>query len=239
MTTAQGSAASTETGETGGMLQATGLVKSFGLTPALRGADFRVDAGEIVAVMGPSGSGKSTLLHCVSGILAPDSGVVTFDGQDLGLISDRERSEIRRRKFGFIFQFGQLIPELTCLQNVSMPLRLDGLRRKAAEAVASAWLDRLDVASVAAQLPSQVSGGQAQRVAVARALIGGPSVIFADEPTGALDSLQGEKVMQLLTRAVRETGASLVLVTHDSRVAAYSDREVIVRDGRTKSRDGL
>ena len=233
MTAARPSAGGVDTRHPGALLTATGVVKAFGPTPALRGADLTVRAGEIVAVMGPSGSGKSTLLHCVAGILPADAGSVCYAGRDLRVMPDRERSALRRREFGFVFQFGQLIPELTCRQNVSMPLRLDGLGRRAAEAAADQWLERLDVAGAARQLPGQVSGGQAQRVAVARALIGGPSVIFADEPTGALDSLQGEKVMGLLTRAVRETGAALVLVTHESRVAAYSDREVIVRDGRT------
>lgn len=220
------------------LLSATGLVKSFGATPALRGADLVIRPGEIVAVMGASGSGKSTLLQCAAGILPPDAGSVKFDGEDLWALHDRDRTELRRTEFGFIFQFGQLIPELTCLQNVAMPLRLDGLRRKPAEVAAAAWLDRLDVGSAGGSRPGEVSGGQAQRVAVARALIGAPSIIFADEPTGALDTLQGEKVMGLLTRAVRETGAALVLVTHEPRVAAYSDRDVAVRDGRTsESRD--
>lgn len=215
------------------LLSAADLVKSFGPTPALRGADLVIRPGEIVAVMGASGSGKSTLLHCAAGILPPDAGSVLFDGEDLAALTDRDRVELRRTEFGFIFQFGQLIPELTCLQNVAMPLRLGGMRRKPAEVAAGAWLERLDVAQVAGARPAEVSGGQAQRVAVARALIAGPSVIFADEPTGALDTLQGEKVMGLLTRAVRETGAALVLVTHEPRVAAYSDRDVVVRDGRT------
>jgi putative ABC transport system ATP-binding protein len=220
------------------LLNATGLVKSFGVTPALRGADLVIRPGEIVAVMGSSGSGKSTLLHCAAGIVQPEAGSVAFDGEDLTCMSDRDRTELRRTEFGFIFQFGQLIPELTCLQNVAMPLRLDGMRRKPAEVAAAGWLDHLDVGGVAGSKPGEISGGQAQRVAVARALIGGPSLIFADEPTGALDTLQGEKVMGLLTRAVRETGAALVLVTHEPRVAAYSDREVVVRDGRTsESRD--
>lgn len=220
------------------LLNATGLVKSFGVTPALRGADLVIRPGEIVAVMGSSGSGKSTLLHCAAGIVQPEAGSVVFGGEDLTCMSDRDRTELRRTEFGFIFQFGQLIPELTCLQNVAMPLRLDGMRRRPAEVAAALWLDHLDVGGVAGSRPGEISGGQAQRVAVARALIGGPAVIFADEPTGALDTLQGEKVMGLLTRAVRETGAALVLVTHEPRVAAYSDREVVVRDGRTsESRD--
>ncbi len=220
------------------LLSATGLVKSFGVTPALRGANLVIRPGEIVAVMGPSGSGKSTLLHCAAGILPSDAGSVLFRGQKLAAMSDRKRSELRRTEFGFIFQFGQLIPDVTCLQNVAMPLRLDGMRRRAAEAAAAAWLERLDIGPIAGSRPGEISGGQAQRAAVARALIGGPSVIFADEPTGALDTLQGEQVMTLLTRAVRETDAALVLVTHEPRVAAYSDREVVVRDGRTsESRD--
>ena len=231
MSAPQGNPTTVRTGSV--LLSASGLVKSFGLTPALRGADLMIRGGEVVAVMGPSGSGKSTLLQCAAGITPPDSGSVLFDGEELTSMSDRDRSELRRTEFGFIFQFGQLIPELTCRQNVAMPLRLAGVRRKAAEVAAVEWLERLDVGSVAGSEPGQISGGQAQRVAVARALIGGPSVIFADEPTGALDTWQGEKVMGLLTRAVLETGAALVLVTHEPRVAAYSDREVMVRDGRT------
>jgi putative ABC transport system ATP-binding protein len=217
------------------LLQARGLVKSFGGTPALRGAGLEVDAGEIVAILGPSGSGKSTLLHCASGIMPVESGTVRFDGVDLGTRSDTDRSEIRRRNFGFVFQFGQLISELSCLENVAMPLWLDGGQRRAGDTAARAMLERLDVLDVADQSPGTLSGGQAQRIAVARALISDPAVIFADEPTGSLDSLSGEAVMDLLVQAVRDTGAALVLVTHDVRVAAYSDREVLVRDGRTNA----
>ena len=206
---------------------------SFGSTPALRGADLTVDAGEVVAVLGPSGSGKSTLLHCAAGILPPESGSVYYRGVDLADLSDRRRSDLRLREFGFVFQFGQLIAELTCQENVSLPLRLLGQGRRTADGTARHWLERLGVLDLADQRPGQVSGGQAQRVAVARALAHRPSVIFADEPTGALDSLQGEQVMRLLMEAVRETDAALVLITHDTRVAAYSDREIVVRDGRT------
>ncbi|WP_037362688.1 ABC transporter ATP-binding protein [Nakamurella lactea] len=215
------------------ILQASRLAKSFGATQALRGAGLTIDAGEIVAVMGPSGSGKSTLLHCLSGILQPDGGTVTYRGVDLGGLSDRDRSALRRDDFGFVFQFGQLVPELTCLENVALPLRLGGTGRRTAEATATVWLERLEVEEAGRQQPGDVSGGQAQRVAIARALIHDPAIIFADEPTGALDTLQGEKVMQLLSSTVRGSGAALVLVTHEPRVAAYSDREVIVRDGRT------
>ncbi|WP_432852168.1 ABC transporter ATP-binding protein [Amycolatopsis sp. CA-161197] len=216
------------------LLRGTGLTKSFGSTPALADASLAVHAGEVVAVMGPSGSGKSTLLHCLAGIVAPDDGAVHYVGTDLATMSDAHRSALRRRDFGFVFQFGQLVPELSCLENVCLPLRLAGLRRRAAEATAREWLDRLEVGDAAAQRPGDVSGGQSQRVAVARALVTGPRVIFADEPTGALDSLNGERVMGLLMSAVEETGAAVVLVTHEARVAAYSDREVVVRDGRIR-----
>ncbi|MEV4544087.1 ABC transporter ATP-binding protein [Micromonospora echinaurantiaca] len=216
------------------LLVAEDLHRCFGPTRALAGASLRVDRGEVVAVMGSSGSGKSTLLHCLAGIVRPDSGRVLFAGRDLGALSDTERSALRRAAFGFVFQFGQLVPELTCLENVALPLRLDRVARREAERRAAEWLDRLEVAEVAGKRPGEVSGGQGQRVAVARALVTRPQVVFADEPTGALDSLNGERVMRLLTGAARETGAAVVLVTHEARVAAYSDREVVVRDGRTR-----
>jgi len=214
-----------------GVLVATDLHKSFGTTSALRGASMAVRAGEVVAVMGPSGSGKSTLLHCLAGIIKPDQGSVVFDGQDTATLNDAGRSALRRAAFGFVFQFGQLVPELSCLENVALPLRLHGIERREAERTAMEWLQRLEVDAVARSLPGEVSGGEGQRVAVARALVGGPRVVFADEPTGALDSLNGERVMQLLTNSARESGAAVVLVTHEPRVAAHSDREVIVRDG--------
>ncbi|WP_328917960.1 MULTISPECIES: ABC transporter ATP-binding protein [unclassified Streptomyces] len=217
------------------LLVATDVRKTYGPTPALDGADLTIRSGEVVAVMGPSGSGKSTLLHCLAGIVRPDSGQVRYRGRELSAMSDGERSALRRSDFGFVFQFGQLVPELTCLENVAMPLRLSGTKRREAEARAAEWLERLEVTEVAGQRPGQVSGGQGQRVAVARALVGGPRVVFADEPTGALDSLNGERVMRLLTDAAHDTGAAVVLVTHEARVAAYSDREIVVRDG--KSRD--
>ncbi|MFI5616528.1 ABC transporter ATP-binding protein [Streptomyces sp. NPDC051567] len=219
----------------GTLLAATDLRKAYGSTPALDGAEFSIHPGEVVAVMGPSGSGKSTLLHCLAGIVTPDSGSITYAGRELGTMSDTERSALRRGEFGFVFQFGRLVPELTCVENVALPLRLTGVRRKEAERTALHWMERLKVDDLGAKRPGEVSGGQGQRVAVARALVTGPRVIFADEPTGALDSLNGELVMQLLTEAARSTNAAVVLVTHETRVAAYSDREIVVRDG--KSRD--
>ncbi|MEU6311184.1 ABC transporter ATP-binding protein [Streptomyces sp. NPDC047014] len=223
------------TAPAGSLLTATGLRKAYGPTRALDGAEFSVHPGEVVAVMGPSGSGKSTLLHCLAGIVPPDSGSITYAGRELTSLSDAERSALRRTEFGFVFQFGQLVPELTCVENVALPLRLTGVRRKEAERTARGWMERLQVDDLTAKRPGEISGGQGQRVAVARALVTQPRVIFADEPTGALDSLNGELVMQLLTEAARSANAAVVLVTHETRVAAYSDREIVVRDG--KSRD--
>ena len=221
------------------MISARDLHKTYGRTPALAGADFDIATGEVVAIMGPSGSGKSTLLHCIAGIVAPDAGTVLYDGRELSAMSDVERSALRRTDFGFVFQFGQLVPELSCRENVALPLRLDGTPRKDAERRADELLEALEVAGVAKQRPGTVSGGEGQRVAVARALVTDPRVLFADEPTGALDSLNGERVMELLTAAARERGTAVVLVTHEARVAAYSDREIIVRDGRTLSPTGV
>ncbi|MFD5557754.1 ABC transporter ATP-binding protein [Streptomyces sp. NPDC127068] len=219
----------------GSLLTATDLRKTYGPTPALDGAHFSIHPGEVVAVMGPSGSGKSTLLHCLAGIVTPDAGSIQYQGRELSSMSDAQRSALRRSEFGFVFQFGQLVPELTCVENVALPLRLSGVARKPAEAAALDWMRRLEVDDLSDKRPGEVSGGQGQRVAVARSLVTGPRVLFADEPTGALDSLNGERVMELLTDAARSTNAAVVLVTHEARVAAYSDREVVVRDG--KSRD--
>lgn len=218
----------------GSLLAAHDLHKAYGATPALDGASFSVHPGEVVAVMGPSGSGKSTLLHCLAGIITPDSGSITYAGRELSTMSDAERSALRRSEFGFVFQFGQLVPELTCVENVALPLRLNGTRRKTAERTALEWMERLEVDDIGAKRPGEVSGGQGQRVAVARALAASPKVIFADEPTGALDSLNGERVMQLLTDAARSSHVAVVLVTHEARVAAYSDRDITVRDGRAR-----
>ncbi|SDK38417.1 ABC transporter ATP-binding protein [Streptomyces indicus] len=226
---------STQTAPAGSLLTAHDLRKAYGPTAALDGAHFSIHPGEVVAVMGPSGSGKSTLLHCLAGIVTPDSGTITYNGRELSAMSDGERSALRRSEFGFVFQFGQLVPELSCVENVALPLRLNGTKRKEAERAALHWMERLEVDDLAKKRPGEVSGGQGQRVAVARSLVTGPRVLFADEPTGALDSLNGERVMQLLTEAARSTNAAVVLVTHEARVAAYSDREIVVRDG--KSRD--
>ena len=215
----------------GTLIEARDVHKSFGQTPALRGASVAVGRGEILAIMGPSGSGKSTLLHCLAGIFAPDRGEVWFDGNRLDTLEEAARTKLRRTAFGFVFQFGQLVPELTAADNVAMPLLLNRVRRRTAYQTAGTWLEKLGVGDKGGRRTGELSGGEAQRVAIARALALGPKVIFADEPTGSLDSLTGEKVMDLLVSLAREQGTTVIIVTHDARVAAYADRVVMVRDG--------
>ena len=219
------------------LVEARGVQKAFGQTPALRGASVTVRQGEIFAIMGPSGSGKSTLLHCLAGIFTPDRGEVLFDGQLLNTMSEAERTKLRRTAFGFVFQFGQLVPELTATDNVALPLLLNRTKRKVAYKTADTWLDKLGIGDKGGRRTGELSGGEAQRVAVARALALAPKVIFADEPTGSLDSLTGEKVMGLMTGLAREQGTTVVIVTHDARVAAYADRVAMVRDGLVTSVD--
>jgi putative ABC transport system ATP-binding protein len=220
------------------LMAARDLVLSFGSTPALRGASLTVHRGEIVAVMGPSGSGKSTLLHCLAGILVPQEGEVWYNKLRLDALSDDKRSALRRDRFGFVFQTGQLVPELTAEENVALPLLLSGTRRGPAMAAARKWFPTLGLEGLQGRRSGELSGGQAQRVALARGLVADPEVLFADEPTGSLDSMSGELVMDLLTAAARERGTTVVLVTHDARVAAYADREVIVRDGTVTTLTG-
>jgi putative ABC transport system ATP-binding protein len=214
------------------ILSARAIHKRFGLTHALRGADLDIEPGEIVAIMGPSGSGKSTLLHCLAGVIAPDEGQVLLAGKDIGTLSEAARSRLRLTRFGFVFQFGQLLPELTAIDNVSLPLLLVGKGRGEARRDAGDWLERLGIAEQGEKRPAQLSGGQAQRVAIARALAMHPEVLFADEPTGALDSLTAETTMTLMRDEVQAAGTTLVVITHDPRTAAYADREIIIRDGR-------
>ena len=213
-------------------LHASGVAHDYARRPALRGVDLSVAAGEMVAITGPSGSGKSTLLHALCGVLRPDEGEVRLGDEVVTAMSEDARSRLRRTRVGVLFQFGQLIDELTLAENVALPLILE--RRKRAEALetAQAWLTRVGVADLAGELPGEVSGGQAQRAALARALVTNPGVLFADEPTGALDSRAGEAMMELITDVAAEEGLTVVLVTHDARIAAHADREVVLRDGR-------
>ncbi|HJB11291.1 MAG TPA: ABC transporter ATP-binding protein [Candidatus Brachybacterium merdavium] len=218
------------------VLRARRLVKTYGeqstATRALDGVDLDIARADSLAIMGPSGCGKTTLLHVLAGILQPSSGAVDLDGTDLATLSDRRRTRLRREDFGFVFQDGQLLPELTALENVLLPRMLAGTSRKQAAADAALWLDRLGLQGMHARRPGQLSGGQAQRVAIARALAGAPSVVFADEPTGALDQTTGQAVLDVLAQACHRTGASLVMVTHDASVAAVCNRTVAMRDGR-------
>jgi putative ABC transport system ATP-binding protein len=225
----------TESPSSAVLIEARDVVLSFGETPALRGATVAVAAGEILAIMGPSGSGKSTLIHCLAGILTPDAGEIRFEGRRVDTMREGERSALRRDHFGFVFQFGQLVPELSAEENVALPLMLGGARRTDALSEARVWFDRLGLHGAEQRRSGELSGGQAQRVALARGLVGQPEILFADEPTGSLDSLTGEHVMELLVAAAREQGTTVVLVTHDPRVAAYSDREIVVRDGKASS----
>ncbi|MGF7235880.1 MAG: ABC transporter ATP-binding protein [Frankia sp.] len=223
------------TAAAGIIIEARDVVLSFGETPALRGANLSVAAGEMLAIMGPSGSGKTTLLHCLAGILTPATGEVHFAGRRVDTLNEAERSALRRDRFGFIFQFGQLVPELTTEENIALPLLLGGVRRATAVKEAAPWFARLGLDGLQKRRSGELSGGQAQRVALARGLIARPEILFADEPTGSLDSLTGEHVMELLVTATREQGTTVIVVTHEPRVAAYAGREVIVRDGKVTS----
>lgn len=214
------------------IIEAKKIKKSFGKqTQALRGANLAIQEGEIVAIMGPSGSGKSTLLHCLAGILRADSGEVVFDGANINKLSDKKRNQLRREQFGFVFQFSQLVPELTALDNVALPLLINGVKKSEAYLEAQRWLKKVGVESIAQHIPGELSGGQAQRVAIARSMIIKPRILFADEPTGSLDSYNSEKVMELFIKTAREHNTTVIMVTHESTIAAYADREVIVRDG--------
>ncbi len=212
-------------------LELHGVTHSYGRTPALRDVTLAVDPGEVVAVTGPSGCGKSTLLHVAAGILAPDAGRVRIGDAELGGLDEAGRCRLRRRRLGIVLQFGQLVPDLPLLDNVALPLLLDGAATATARAAARELLDRVDLAAHADQPPDALSGGQAQLGAVARALVAGPELVLADEPTGSTDSRAGALVLDLLLGAVRDRGAALVLVTHDNLVAARADREVRLRDG--------
>jgi len=213
------------------VLEARALRKAYGRTEALRGASLAVGGGEIVAVTGASGSGKSTLLLCLAGVVRPEVGSVTYDGTRLNDLTEGQRTRLRRREIGLVLQFGQLVPELTAEQNVALPLLLEKRSRRSATTSARVGLERLGALQVAAATPGEMSGGEQQRVAVARALVTSPTVILADEPTGSLDTVSGEQLLTALLDEARSTAAAVVMVTHDNRVAARADREVRLRDG--------
>jgi putative ABC transport system ATP-binding protein len=215
------------------VLSGVGLTKSYGRTTVLHHASLVVDRGELVAVMGPSGSGKSTLLYCLSGVVRPDGGEVLFNGVRVDELPDARRTDLRRSDFGFVFQFPGLLPELPAAENAALPLMLDGAGRRDAVARARELFPALGLEGLERRRPGELSGGEAQRVGIARALVLDPAIVFADEPTGALDTRTGDEVMSLLVSTVRKRGSALVLVTHDERVAKRCDRIVHVVDGRT------
>ncbi|MBF4547324.1 ABC transporter ATP-binding protein [Corynebacterium afermentans subsp. lipophilum] len=221
------------------MLELRDITKSFPQQRVLEGISLTVGDGESVAIMGPSGSGKSTLLHCMSGVLVPDQGEVLFDGLDVAAMSDAERSRLRLEQFGFIFQDGQLLPELTATENVALPQIMRGVPRPQAHDEAIDMLTRLGLGAYVDRYPGQLSGGQGQRVAIARALAGPPSVVFADEPTAALDQATGHEVMQQIVAVCQKFGVALVVVTHDPKIADWCSRRVEIRDGLIHSEVAL
>lgn len=217
------------------ILAARNISKSFGKVRALADVSLQLRAGEALAVMGPSGSGKSTLLHCLSGVLTPDTGSIVFEGEELSTMSDAARSAVRLGSFGFVFQDGALLPELPARDNVALPLQLRGMKRAQALRVATDAMARLGIADKANVLPGDMSDGQAQRVAIARAIVTNPAIMFADEPTGALDQPTSHEVMQVLTALARIFDTALVIVTHDLNVASWCNRMVEIRDGLVHS----
>lgn len=215
------------------IIRTDNIKKSYGETHAMRGISLEIKRGEVLAIMGPSGSGKSTLLHTLAGITKPDSGKVYFNGLRIDNLTDKQRTLLRRSKFGFVFQFSQLVPELTAIDNVAVPLLLNGINRKIAYQKAELWLNKVGITDAKLNhLANQLSGGQIQRVAIARAMAINPEVLFADEPTGSLDSLNSELVMKMFIKTAKDNGTTVVMVTHEPTIAAYADREIIVRDGK-------
>lgn len=213
-------------------LSGRGLVKRYGAQYALAGVDIDINAGEAVAIVGPSGSGKTSLLHVLAGILPADDGEVYLAGARIDKLGETKRSELRRTEFGFVFQSGMLVAELTAEENAALPLLLGGMSRGQALSGAREWLAQLGLRGKERNRPGELSGGEAQRVAIARALTHRPSVIFADEPTGALDTRTGGETMSALLSAASANGAAVVVVTHDRELAASLPRTVAIRDGR-------
>jgi putative ABC transport system ATP-binding protein len=199
---------------------------------ALDHVNLSVNPGEFVAIMGPSGCGKSTLLHLIGGLDRPSDGHVVIEGTSIAEMNDDRLTELRRRKIGFVFQFFNLIPVLNAVENAALPLTLDGVKPAEAQKKAAEWLARFGLADRMSSRPDQLSGGQQQRVAIARALAAEPSLILADEPTGNLDTRSGDEIAGLLRDVAKKYGRTVVMVTHDPRIAAYADRIVFLKDGK-------
>lgn len=214
------------------LLQARGLQQHYGDTRALDSVSLDILPGTSTAIMGTSGSGKTTLLHALAGIIVPTAGSVTYAGAQISAMGDDDRSKLRREHFGFVFQQGLLVPELTAVENVALPLMLNGMPKREALQPAAQWLAALGLGGMEDRRIGQLSGGQAQRVAIARAQVTGAPIVFADEPTGALDSATSADVLSALLYSTVSQGRTLVLVTHDPNVAAACQRTVHMRDGR-------
>ena len=217
------------------LIEVTGLEKTYaeGASPvrALAGVSLGIDEGEFVAVMGPSGCGKSTLLHCLGGLDRPDAGTVRLGGDELTTLDDEALTLVRRRRIGFVFQFFNLVPVMSALENVALPLTLDGLSDAQAQVRATTWLEKLGLGERLHHLPDQLSGGQQQRVAIARALVTEPVLVLADEPTGNLDSRSADDIARLLRSLSDEHRRTILMVTHDPRIAANARRLVFLKDG--------
>ena len=218
------------------LIQAENLTKVYGsgeaAITALDHVNINVNGGEFVAVMGPSGCGKSTLLHLLGGLDRPSDGSVSIDSQPLAKMSDDALTQVRRRKIGFVFQFYNLIPILSSIENAALPLLLDGVSLTNAKQKAAEWLTKVGLGERLASRPDELSGGQQQRVAIARALITDPVLILADEPTGNLDTKSSDEIVSLLKQVSRQWGRAVLMVTHDPRIAAYAERIVSMRDGK-------
>lgn len=225
------------------LIQTENLTKIYGsgetAVTALDHVNIRVKEGEFVAVMGPSGCGKSTLLHLIGGLDRPTGGEVRIEDTPIAGMKDDDLTKLRRQKIGFIFQFYNLIPVLTAVENASLPVTLDGVRPAEARERAAGWLERFGLGDRLASRPDQLSGGQQQRVAVARALVAEPALVLADEPTGNLDTRSGDEIASLLRDVTRKYGRTVVMVTHDPRIAAYADRIVFLKDGRVVDETNL
>ncbi|MDE4543208.1 ABC transporter ATP-binding protein [Thermoanaerobacterium sp. R66] len=218
-----------------GILKTEKIFKEYNVegnvTKVLNGIDLEINEGEFVSIMGPSGSGKSTLLYVLSGLEKPTSGSIFFKGEGLTLLNDDKLSKMRRREFGFIFQFYNLIPNLNVEENITLPLELEGINRKEYNSNIDKILEKVGLIEKKQNFPYQLSGGQQQRVAIARALIIDPKIIFADEPTGNLDSKAGEEILKLLYNLSKENNKTVLMVTHDNYAASFSDRIIKIKDG--------
>jgi putative ABC transport system ATP-binding protein len=218
------------------LVQTQNLTKIYGsgstAVTALDHVNIKINEGEFVAIMGPSGCGKSTLLHLVGGLDTPTDGKVVIDGLSIAEMPDDRLTELRRRRIGFVFQFFNLIPVLNAAENAALPVTLDGVKPAAAAAKAKEWLARFGLGERLSSRPDQLSGGQQQRVAIARALVAEPALILADEPTGNLDTRAGDEIASLLRNVSKQYNRTIIMVTHDPRIAAYSDRIIFLKDGK-------